>query len=65
MITVLWPLVLIRGVSQTQVQQLGLRFAGDDGANVDSCSVVQVAVSQAGGSWLCFGDTEVAVLAQQ
>lgn len=52
--------MLIIGVRQTQVQQLGLRFAGDDGASVDSCSLVRVA-----GSQLCRGDTAVAVLAHQ
>lgn len=41
--------MLIRGVSQTQVQQLGLHFAGDDDANVYSCSVVQAARLEALG----------------
>lgn len=55
--------MLITGVSQTQVQQLELSFVGDDGADVDSCNLVQVAGSQAGGLLATLCDTVVAVLA--
>lgn len=36
-------------ITWTQVHQLGLCFAGDDGAGVDSCNLVRVAGSQAQG----------------
>lgn len=47
------------------VHQLGLRFAGGDGAKVDSCSLVWVAGSRLEGSWPPCGDTDVALLAHQ